>query len=205
MHLKIFEQKINNVLSENLLLKFAVIGIVISQVALGAQVTKALTSQRTILVPHNLDQRVTITGGEVSDEYVKIFARNISTLAFNYTPATARAQFSELLQYYTPEAYPAAQGMWSSLADTIERTQTSATLQISGGMVVNPKAKTIHLSGVQRVWSGSHSLDNKVRDYVMKYTVKDGRFYLIAIGDEVKNTAIIKPEVVKERKVISAE
>ena len=63
---------------------------------------KALSYQRVVIVPPGLQEKTTIQGDRLDEIYVSTFVRYISSLAFSYTPATARRQFDELLLHFDP-------------------------------------------------------------------------------------------------------
>ena len=108
MRFKWYEKLTSNLMGENKLLKFVVVVIGCVELWNSHKIDLAMKYQRTILVPQGLDHRITIVGDRASEEYLRVFARIVSNLAFNYSSTSARGQFGELLQYFTPDTFPAA-------------------------------------------------------------------------------------------------
>jgi len=194
MLFKIFENKLANLLGENKLLKLVVIVIGGSVLLMNHKLDAAMKYQRTILVPANLDHRVTITGDHASDDYVKGFARTVATLAFNYDFASVRGQFGELLGYFSSDTFPAAKQAFFSLAETIERTRLSSHFVINKPIEIDNDKQIMTITGVQRQWVESNFVDAAEKSYMVSYKVIDGRFYVTSIDEKTINgKTVAKP------------
>lgn len=193
MKFKLFEKLTSNLRGENKLLKFVVVVIGCVELYNTHQINKAMKYQRTVLVPVGLDQRVTLVGDRASEEYLRIFARNVSNLAFNYNTASARGQFGELLQFFSPETFPAAKTEFYSIADTIERTRVSSSFVISKPTEVDSEKQTITVAGVQRQWVDSNFIDTAEKVYQISFKLLDGRFMVTGITEKQHGPAASKP------------
>ena len=191
MKFKLFEQMMSNLRSENKLLKFVVIVIGCVQLWNSHKIDTAMKYQRTILIPLGLDQKVTIVGDRASDGYLKVFARIISNLAFNYNSASARGQFGELLQYFTPETFPAAKTEFYSMADTIERTRVSSSFVISKPVEIDSEKQTMKVTGTQRQWVESNFIDTSEKNYLIAFQMTDGQFRVTSITERKVNGAVV--------------
>ena len=183
MGIKFFEGRLSNLIMDNLLLKFAVVVIGLTQIFLGIKVTQAMKYQKTIIIPAGYDRRVVISGDNVSEDYVRMFTRNICNLAFNYSYSQARTQFGELLSYYDAEAFPAAKEMFSGLATTIETTKTGSTFVIYEPKVDAQKG-IVSVKGVQKIYIDSAFVDTQQKTYLIAYKVVDGQFKVLSITDD---------------------
>lgn len=186
MRFKLFEKLMSNLMGENKLLKFVVVVIGCVELWNSHKIDKAMKYQRTVLVPAGLNQKVTIVGDRASDEYLRVFARIVSNLAFNYNSSSARGQFGELLQYFTPEAFPAAKSAFYSMADTIERTRVSSSFVISRPAEIDSDKQTIAVTGAQRQWVDSNFIDVAEKTYLISFKMIDGRFAVTAITEKRK-------------------
>lgn len=197
MLFKVFEKKMNNILLENGLLKFVVIVIGIAVIINSFEVRRALKSQRTILVPANLDRKVQLQGDYASEDYIKVFARNLSNLAFTYSYGNARGQYSELLQYFTPDAFTQTKQAFNSLVETIETTKTSSAFLMQE-LIVNPERGTIIVKGTQRQWVDNAFVDTSQKSYQLGYKILDGRFFLTSLFEEKAAAAVAENEKHKQ-------
>lgn len=201
MRLKIFEGTMGNLFAENRLLKMTVAVIGISSVWLGYRVENAVSHQRTILIPAGLDRRVNITDGYASEDYVRAFVRTLSSLAFTYNPSSARGQFGELLQYFSPDTFPAAKQSFFALAETIERTRVSSAFIISRPIEIDQDKHTVTVTGTLRQWVDTTFNDVTEKTYYMSYKLIDGRFMVTGITEKPSagnSAAQGKPQDVKD-------
>lgn len=183
---RLFEKKLSNLFAENRLLKFYAASMTVGMFWLGYQVHDAVHHQRTILVPAGLDRKVSITDGYASEDYIKLFARIVTNLAFTYNTASARGQFGELLSYFTADTFPAAKKAFFDLADTVERTRLSSSFAINRPIDVDTNKGLITIGGSQRQWVDTNFVDSAEKTYGISYKVVDGKFFVTSI-DEIQN------------------
>ena len=183
MELKIYLQKLSNVMAENRLLKFVVAVIGLAVIANCFFTYTMARRKRIILVPAGLDSRVEVTDGGASDGYLDLMTRYALGLALDYTPATARQQFGELLTLYAPEAFPEARKTFYSLADTVETAGVSSAFFI-GSIKVDRSKGVIEATGVSRQFAqdGSPLGPAKETTYELSYRISDGRFQLTVLA-----------------------
>lgn len=196
MRISTYESITSNLWAENRLLKMVVVIIAVVQIVNSYQISVAMRSQRTILVPASLDKRVHIQGDRASADYIRVFARVVSNLAFNYQFSNARAQFGELLTYFAPESYQAAQKTFDDIASTIEASRVNCSFALTQSITVNAENNTVLVTGLQRQWVDAIGfVDTKgsvTKSYTISYDVRDGRFMV---------TGIKEKEIVKEQPV----
>ena len=185
MELKIYMQKLSNVMAENRLLKFAVAVIGLAVIANCFFTFNMAKHERTILVPTGLNSRVEISDGHASDGYLDLMTRYVLDLALDYTPATARQQFGEFLTLYSPAVFPEARKTFYSLADTVETAGVSSAFFI-GGIKVDRAKGVIEATGVSRQFAqdGSPLGPDKETSYELSYRISDGRFQLTGFGEK---------------------
>jgi conjugal transfer pilus assembly protein TraE len=179
--IKLFLQKSSNIQAENRLLKFVVMAICAVTVFNSFMINKAMNYQRVVLIPPGLDSKVEVTGGELSEEYIKTMVRYASSLAFTYSPATARKQFDALLSLFSIEAYPQAQQTFYELAGTIETANVSSVFYLDSKFIVDARTRTIEIIGQNRKYKDSTLVSDTVSKYVLEYVVNNGKFQLTKI------------------------
>ena len=165
--------------AENKLLKFVVGAIGATVLINTLLLVTVMKHERTILVPAGLNSRVKITDGTASDDYLKMMTRYVMGLALNYTPTTAREQFSDLLGLYSSDAFPAAKKMFYNLADTVETAQVSSSFYIQGIKVYMDK-NIIEVTGLKREFAqdGSALNGSQQSTYELCYRISNGQFML---------------------------
>lgn len=178
MNLSIFLQKTSNLFVENRLLKFVVVVLALAVVFNSLQVKRALNYQRTVLIPPTMTGTLEFVEGRPTDAYLRDMARRISSLAATYSPATARAQFDELLAYFAPEKYPAASSNWYSLAGRIEESRVSSVFYPQR---VEVNRDTLEITGTFKQWAEDQMVDSGPRTYVTRYRIEDGRFFVLSV------------------------
>ena len=185
MELKIYMQKLSNVMAENRLLKFVVAVIGLAVIANCFFTFNMAKHERTILVPAGLNSRVEVADNYASDGYLDLMTRYALGLALNYTTATAREQFGELLTLYSPGAFPEARKTFYSLADTVETAGVSSAFFI-GSIKVDRSRGVIEATGVSRQFAqdGGPLGPDRQTTYELSYRISDGRFQLTGFGEK---------------------
>ncbi|MFP7756249.1 type IV conjugative transfer system protein TraE [Thermodesulfobacteriota bacterium B35] len=183
MKTDIFLQKSSNLWAENRLLRFVIIILTLTVVINSFMVYRAVRYERVILIPPRMTGTVEFVQGRPTDRYVKDLCRRIVNLAATYSPATARAQFDELLFYYAPESYPAASKEWYSLAGRIEDSGVSSVFYLEK---IKIDKDTMEVFGSQRQFAaGDTPLENGSKTYLVKYRIQDGRLYVLSIKEQL--------------------
>ena len=185
MELKIYMQRLSNVMAENRLLKLVVVVIGLAVIANCFFTFNMAKHERTILVPAGLNSRVEVTDGQASDGYLDLMTRYALGLALDYTPATARQQFGEFLTLYSPGAFPEARKAFYSLADTVETADVSSVFFI-GSIKVDRTKSVLEATGVSRQFAqdGSPLGPDRQTTYEMTYRISNGRFQLTGFGEK---------------------
>jgi conjugal transfer pilus assembly protein TraE len=167
---------------ENRLLKFTILVIGIVTLLNTGIMLKALSYQRVVIVPPGLQEKTTIQGDKLDEIYVSTFVRYVSSLAFSYTPATARRQFDELLLHFDPIAYPQGKTTFYNLAEKVVDTQVTQVFYLNR-ITVNTETKKIEIEGTRRQYIDDRKVEDNKKNYYIDYTIQNGRFYIMAIAE----------------------
>ncbi len=183
MRMDIFLQKSSNLFAENRLLKLAVVFLCIALAINSFFVYRAVKYQRVILIPPKMTGTVEFVQGKPSDQYVKDLARRMVNLALTYSPANARAQFSELLAMFAPDVYPQASRTWYSLASRIEETLVSSVFYLEKISLDNAN-KRLEITGMKKQFAEDRAVDEANKTYVIKYRVDAGQFFILSLMEK---------------------
>lgn len=174
--------------SENAVLKFGIVCTSLATVALAVTVFAIRKQSRTILVPPVIRSQVTITDKTIDDYLVRDWVYFIGALAFSYTPSSARVQFNDLMRFYAPSAYAAANDAWMSLATDIEKSRVTTQFSIDpNGIDINPQQREITVQGLRSQFQDNVLIGTQRTSYTVRYQISAGRFLVTEIGERVKS------------------
>lgn len=182
MRTRLYLQKAGNLFVENRLLKFSMVVLALAVACNSLFVYQAVNYQRVILIPPKLTSSIEYSRGRPSDLYIRDMARHIISLSTTYSPATARAQFDELLELYAPEAYPASSESWYSLASQIEETRVSSVFYLE--RITLTTEENIELHGTTQQFANDMEIQKSPRCYRIRYRLDNGRFYLLQLEEK---------------------
>jgi len=197
---KFLDEK-SNLTSQNRLLKFAVVALVLVEAVQGVATVRALRYQRTILVPASLNHQVEFVGDRASPEYVREFARYAVGLALNVTPATANSNFEELLTLYAPQTYGAGRKAFYAMARDIEAAKVSGVFY---PLKIRPEEAKgrIEIEGHRKLYTDDLLVESARRTYVLRYELVDGRFQILGLvvkAEEAELEAAIRASAVNPK------
>lgn len=185
MRVDLYMSKASNLFAENRLLKTCLVIITIVTLFNTVMIAKALHYTRTILVPANMDRKIEFIEGKPSDQYVKDIARSLSSLGLSFSPATARGQFSEILKYYAPSAYPEAYKMWYTLASRVEDAKVSQVFYLRNPIKLNTSINEIELIGEKKQYTDEKMIKtDEMAKYIITYQITDGKFEVLSFLDK---------------------
>lgn len=183
MKLDIYLNRASNVFAENRLLKVSLIILLIITIFNSYMLSRALTYQRTVIIPAGFNEKVELKGDSADDAYLRTFTRYVVNLMFSYSHATARAQFSELLLLYAPEAFPLASKAFYRLADEIETARVSSVFYIHSILTDHGK-KVIEVKGTEMKFIEDKKLESAPKEYLISYRVQNGTFQLLDVKEK---------------------
>lgn len=182
MHLKIYQNRLSNLWAENRLLKFVVVVLAGGCIACICLSLRAMDKQRVVILPPVVDRRVVISGNEVNEDYVKLFARYTTSLFLNYSPATFSIQAEDLLKLASPEAFPTLRKSLMQIKDTVERLHVSSVFY-PHEITVDAEQRKITVKGMMRRYAQRSMVDEGIGVYLIRYKIIDGRFFVDGIKD----------------------
>ena len=181
--MNVFVSKAANLFAQNRLMKFVIILLTCGYLFNSLLVNRALKYQKIVLIPPHMTGTVEFVQGKPTETYINDICRRIIMLATNYSPATARKQFDELLVYYAPESYPDASKSLYSLAGRVEDAQVSSVFFPES---FKPKDDHIEIFGNVRQFTGNTGIENRSATYKLHYKIIDGKCEIISLVEHQK-------------------
>jgi len=186
MDLNIYQKKVDNVFAENRILKFGFVVLLVMSIGNWHAINSAVDNQRVVIVPAAASGDFWISGNEASIPYLRQMARYVTGMISNYTAATARAQFEEILALYTPETYAEAKVSFEKLSDQIERHPTVSSRAIWSGQEpfkIDEENKIFIVSVTRERLVSGDVTQSENRFINIDYNITDGRFWIESIQE----------------------
>ncbi len=183
MHLNMFLQRTSNLFAENRLLKFVVVITAITQIWCVFKIDDIKDRIRTVIQPPVINSKIEISGSWTSESYAKEYIRYIGSLLWNYSPATARNQFAELLVSWEPSGFNDARIKLYTLADQIEKTGAASVFYINK-IEIDPDKHIITVTGNRHLSMQDRTVDVAVKAYDVTYVVENGRFWITGVQEK---------------------
>ena len=177
MNIKRYLSEKNNLFAENRLLKFVILVIGFVTLVNTVLLARSINSHRTIILPPVVNTKLEVSGDKLSDEYLKLMVRYITSLGLNYTPSNVRGQFDELLTLYSPETYPEAKTTFYRLAENVESAKVTTSFQLQK-ITIDTAKKEVEIQGIKSQSMNEQKIKETHETYGMDYTVADGRFMI---------------------------
>ena len=86
-------------------LKVVVILLAVVLMMLAYHIMTLQYTEKTVVIPANFNQAISVDGHVLSDAYVIQMGRYLTGLGYTFHPDNVRAQWHELLTYFSPALY----------------------------------------------------------------------------------------------------
>lgn len=182
----IFQSIKQKLKAENGVLKFCFVLIALVTIFNSMQIHRAMSMQRTIILPPNVHEKLEFTGDSASASTLRPYAIYIASLAFNYTPANVRGQFDELLTMYSSGSYEEAKKMYYDLADKVEAAVKVSSVFYPLKIYMLEKNRKIEITGIRRMFSDNYKTADEQKTYIIEYVIQDGRFEINKLYEKIK-------------------
>ncbi len=182
MKFKNFLSEHENVKTENKLLKFVIIVLAITVMFNFYYVDKASHSEKIIILPPQLHSKVVFNGNKPDKAYFDQITRYVISLALDYTSATARGQFAELLTMLSPSAFKVYQPALYDLANRLESAGDISNAFYISTIKVKKDKNQIIVEGMNDTYSANTLLKQQSEQYQIGYEVKSDRFIITSFN-----------------------
>lgn len=140
--------------------------LLLSNLMLAYFVMTADTTEKTIVTPPMMDTPFSVTGNEVSPEYIEQMARYFSQLLLTYHKANAQAQFNTVLHYTDPTVYSEMKSQFAVDYDRISRNDISSVFYMMG---IHVKKNVAIITGELNGYIGSHLVSKQQKTYELSF------------------------------------
>ena len=182
MKFKFFMNDLSNIKQENKLLKGVILILAITVVFSLYYTTKTANREKIILIPPQIHSKIVFIGNKPDKAYYNEITRYVVSLALDYTSATARSQFAELLTMFDPGAFKKYQQVFYNLAFRIESAGNISDSFYITKIKVHPEKKKIIVTGTEYTYSGAALLSQNMCRYAITYKLQAGRFFVTSFG-----------------------
>lgn len=185
--MSIFMQKTSNLFLENSLLKFFIVVLGIVMVINSFFTYSMARNQKVVMIPPGLDRQAEVSDRNADEAYLRAMTRYALSLMLTSSPANARKQFSELLLLLHPRVYAQRKSEFYDLADRMEKASATSVFIIGDiKFFEDADGKGIEVSGIRRIYASDKQIEDGSKTYIMRYTVEQGRFYLLQIAEKTE-------------------
>jgi conjugal transfer pilus assembly protein TraE len=185
LNIKRYLEQQKNLLTENKLLKLALLVLLVGLIANAFTMLIIVRRARTVIVPPVVNTKFEITGNSLSDDYLRIMTRYIVALAFNYNPVSARRNFEELLALYDPTVYDEKKREFYGLAETVETSKMTSIFLIQK-MAIDDKARQIEIQGQRKQLANEQKIKEGAETFTIEYSNSNGRFAILRIAQKLQ-------------------
>ena len=181
--------------------------LLLSNLMLAGFVVTADTSEKTIVVPPQVDTPFSVQGNEVSPAYSEQMARYFSQLLLTYHKQNAQSQFDTVLHYTDPSVYSAMKTRFAVDYDRISRNDISSVFYLMG---IHIKKDVAVITGELNGFIGSHLVSKRQKTYELRFKY-NGKLTITGFNelekDSVGSYQVVKPneEVMIENQKPSSE
>lgn len=179
----LFVSQNSNLFAQNRLLKFVVVLIGLCELFNVYTLQKVKNDQMVVLLPRGLDEKTQVSKQYLDDAYIKAFSKDVIQTAFTFHPLNVRSQFEDVLTLFAPEAYQEAYAHFYDLAETMSKANISSVVHILT-ITIDPRKSVVEVQTVNTKYKEDKRLEQKQRKYVIKYTVRNARMYVLGITEQ---------------------
>jgi len=137
-----------------------------------------------VILPPVVDERIVISGNDVNEAYIRLFARYSASLFLNYSATSFKNQAGDLLQLASPDFFQSLRKQLLSLQDTIIKLQVSSIFYPER-ITVNHNEKEVVVQGMRQQYAQHSLIEESMQTYKLKYAIIHGRFFL----ENIKNVS----------------
>jgi conjugal transfer pilus assembly protein TraE len=169
---KIYLNEYRNTIRSNNILKLTLFILLAIIVVEGFFIVYTMNTQRTIVIP-NTNGKYVISNSSANENYIKQMSYYIVNLMENFTPSTVKSNYSEFLNYVSPDVYGSMQSSIMANAENYIATDTSSYfIPKSFKMADN----TVYITGIKRDIVGKQVVSKNEVKITIEYSINQGKF-----------------------------
>ncbi len=114
---------------------------------------------------------------------MKATARDIAGLALNYTPATVKNNFAEVLTYYGPDQFDAARASFYALEESILKGEFSSAFYIQK-YSLDDNTNVMELTGQRNLFKQGANPTTTILTYIIRFNIINGKFRILEMYEK---------------------
>ena len=135
-------------------------------------------SERTVIVPPNIDKSFWVSKDKASREYLEQMAGYVSWLMLDVTPSTVDWKRNVLLNWVSPDQHAAMKTKMDLEADRL-RTNNATTSFLIQQLTADEKEQSVLITGrLRRQINGTDVAEPETRSYLAKFHYTGGRVHI---------------------------
>ncbi len=143
-----------------------------------AGIVSLVGSERTVIVPPNIDRTFWVTRDKASREYLEQMAGYVTWLMLDVSPSTIDWKRNVLLNYVAPDQHAAMKTKMDLEADRL-RTNNAATSFLVQQFTANEKEQSVVVAGrLRRQINGADIGEPETRAYLAQFEYVGGRVHV---------------------------
>jgi type IV conjugative transfer system protein TraE len=181
MNIKKYMDIRSNLMKENAILKMGILMFGTATMVMAVAFLFAMSHSRTIYVPATYASKsFEVTDRSISENGIRMFTRYTFDLFLNYTPASAKEKFAEMVPLIHTRYFDAVNSELGRQLDTIERLKLVSSYQIES-IKINETERAIRVKGIRNRSTYGKKVDETVEEWELRYQVVDANFKVIRI------------------------
>jgi conjugal transfer pilus assembly protein TraE len=173
MKLKIYADKLANLMAENRLLKFCFLITVAITIFNSLVAYHAMNNQKVVILPPLVDHKIEIRGNAADDEYLKMMSRYSINLLLDYTPSNAEQNFSDFLKLASADVF-------SSMRSDLDKIIEEVIRKISK----LGSANRIEIIGLRLKHADDVCIQSGIEHHIIEYNIDDGTFRVTGVSQK---------------------
>ena len=172
MDSKIYLNEYRNTIRSNNILKLTLFVLLAVIVVEGFFIVYTMNTQRTIVVP-NVSGKYVISKSSANENYIKQMSYYIVNLMENFTPSTVKSNYSDFLNYVSPDVYGSMQSSIMANAENYIATDTSSYFVPKSFKMTD---NAVVITGVKRDIVGKQVVSENEVKITIGYSINQGKF-----------------------------
>jgi len=169
---KIYLNEYRNTIRSNNILRLTLFILLAVIVVEGFFIVYTMNTQRTIVVP-NVSGKYVISKSSANENYIKQMSYYIVNLMENFTPSTVKSNYSDFLNYVSPDVYGSMQSSIMANAENYIATDTSSYFVPKSFKMTD---NTVVITGVKRDIVGKQVVSENEVKITIGYSINQGKF-----------------------------
>lgn len=138
---------------------------------------RLMGSEKTILVPPEINRSFWVSGSDVSKEYLEEMAYWYAGLALNITPVVSDYQSNLFLKYAAPSEFGRLQAEMGARAEFLKKNNTSTQFAVRN-VTTDEKNRRVALSGTLYTWTSDKKAGERNAVFMVGFKHMNGKLYV---------------------------